>query len=79
MLTVALATLRTRWAAFAGTLAALALGVSVIATMALVLAAANGGSGHRTPERFAAVAALAQHADLAIGFKQVGRPAEREQ
>ena len=54
MLTVALATLRTRWVAFAGTLAALALGVSVIATMALVLASANGGGGHRSPERFAA-------------------------
>ena len=56
MLTVALATLtlRTRWVAFAGTLAALALGVSVIATMTLVLAAANGGGGHRSPERFAA-------------------------
>jgi putative ABC transport system permease protein len=54
MLTIALATLRTRWVAFAGTLAALALGVSVIATMALVLAAANGGGGHRSPERFAA-------------------------
>ena len=53
MLTVALATLRTRWVAFAGTLAALALGVSVIATMTLVLAAANGGGGHRSPERFA--------------------------
>ena len=47
MLTVALATLRTRWVAFAGTLAALALGVSVIATMTLVLAAANGGGGTR--------------------------------
>jgi putative ABC transport system permease protein len=54
MLTVALATLKTRWVAFAGTLAALALGVSVIATMALVLAAANDGGGHRSPERFAA-------------------------
>jgi putative ABC transport system permease protein len=54
MLPVALATLRTRWVAFAGTLAALALGVSVIATMTLVLAAANGGGGHRSPERFAA-------------------------
>jgi putative ABC transport system permease protein len=53
MLTVAVATLRTRWVAFAGTLAALALGVSVIATMTLVLAAAGGG-GHRSPERFAA-------------------------
>jgi putative ABC transport system permease protein len=54
MLTVALATLRTRGVAFAGTLAALALGVSVIATMTMVLAAANGGGGHRSPERFAA-------------------------
>ena len=53
MLTIALSTLRTRWVAFAGTLAALALGVSVIATMTQVLAAADGG-GHRTPERFAA-------------------------
>ncbi len=55
IVTVALATLRTRWVAFAGTLAALALGVSVIATMTLVLAAANGGGGHQSPERFAAV------------------------
>src|ERR1700733_5834988 len=55
MLTVALATVRTRWPAFAGTFAALALGVSVIATMTLVLAAASGGNPHQRPERFAAV------------------------
>jgi putative ABC transport system permease protein len=55
MLIVALATVRTRWAAFAGTFAALALGVSVIATMTLVLAAASGGNPHQRPERFAAV------------------------
>ncbi len=55
MLTVALATVRTRWAAFASTFAALALGVSVIATMTLVLAAASGGNPHQRPERFAAV------------------------
>lgn len=55
MLTVALATVRTRWAAFAGTFAALALGVSVIAMMTLVLAAASGGNPHQRPERFAAV------------------------
>ena len=54
MLTVALATLRTRWAAFAGTFAALALGVSVIAMMTLVLAAASAGNPHQSPERFAA-------------------------
>jgi putative ABC transport system permease protein len=55
MLTVALATVRTRWAAFAGTFAALALGVSVIAMMTLVLAAASGGGARQRPERFAAV------------------------
>lgn len=55
MLIFALATVRTRWAAFAGTFAALALGVSVIATMTLVLAAASGGNAHQRPERFAAV------------------------
>jgi len=55
MLTAALATVRTRWPAFAGTFAALALGVSVIAMMTLVLAAASGGNPHQRPERFAAV------------------------
>jgi len=54
MLTAALATVRTRWAAFAGTFAALALGVSVIAMMTLVLSAASGGTAHQRPERFAA-------------------------
>lgn len=53
-LTAALATVRTRWAAFAGTFAALALGVAVIAMMTLVLAAASGGTAHQRPERFAA-------------------------
>ena len=60
MLTAALATVRTRWAAFAGTFAALALGVSVIAMMALVLAAASGGTAHQRPERFAAAAFVIQ-------------------
>lgn len=54
MLTVALATVRTRRGAFAGSFAVLALGVSVIATMTLVLAAASGGGPHQSPERFAA-------------------------
>ena len=64
-LTVAVATLRTRWVAFAGTLAALALGVSVIATMTLVLTAANSGGGHQSPERFAAAPFVVQ-ADPAL-------------
>jgi putative ABC transport system permease protein len=54
MLTVAVATVRTRCAAFAGTFAALALGVTVIAMMTLVLAAASAGNPHQRPERFAA-------------------------
>jgi putative ABC transport system permease protein len=70
MLTVALATLRTRWVAFAGTLAALALGVSVIATMTLVLTAANGG-GHQSPERFAAAPFVIQ-ADPALRVHDAG-------
>ena len=49
MLTVALSTMRTRWAAFASTFAALAVGVSVIATMTLVLGAASGGNPRRRP------------------------------
>jgi putative ABC transport system permease protein len=55
MLTIALATLRAHWAAFAGTLAALALGVSVIATMAVVASAASASTAYQRPERFAAV------------------------
>jgi putative ABC transport system permease protein len=55
MLTVALATVRTRWAAYACTFATLALGVSVITIMTLVLAAASGGDARQGPERFAAV------------------------
>jgi putative ABC transport system permease protein len=65
IVTIALATLRTRWVAFAGTLAALALGVSVIATMTLVLTAANSGGGHQSPERFAAAPFVIQ-ADPAL-------------
>src|ERR1700729_3966091 len=60
MLTVALATVRTRWAAFAGTFAALALGVAVMATMTLVLAAASGGGAHQRPGRVAAAAFVIQ-------------------
>jgi putative ABC transport system permease protein len=56
MLNLALATLRTRATAFAGTLAALALGVSLIATMALVLSSAEQGNANQEPQRFAAAA-----------------------
>ncbi|HKT05443.1 MAG TPA: ABC transporter permease, partial [Rugosimonospora sp.] len=58
MLRLALATLRSHWVGFVGTLAALALGVAVIATMALVLTAASDGNPHREPVRFAAAPAV---------------------
>ncbi|MEV5704715.1 FtsX-like permease family protein [Actinoallomurus sp. NPDC052274] len=57
MLSIALATLKARWTAFAGAFVALALGVSIIATMGLVLAAAATGP-HRSPQRFADVPAV---------------------
>ena len=68
MLTVALATVRTRWSTFAGTFAALALGVSVIATMTLVLASASAGNVHQRPERFAAARFVIQ-ADPSMGVR----------
>jgi putative ABC transport system permease protein len=68
MLTVALATLRTRWAAFVSTFAALALGVSVITMMTLVLAAASAGDPHQRPGRFAAVPYVIQ-VDPSLQFR----------
>jgi putative ABC transport system permease protein len=59
MLSVAAAGLRARWTSLAGPLAALTLGVAVIATMALVLGAASDDP-HRLPRRFAAAPAVVQ-------------------
>ncbi|MEV5573560.1 FtsX-like permease family protein [Spirillospora sp. NPDC052269] len=59
MLSVAVAGLRARWGTLVGPLAALALGVAVIATMALVLGAASADP-HRSPQRFAAAPAVVQ-------------------
>ncbi|MFB6613626.1 FtsX-like permease family protein [Streptomyces sp. NPDC056367] len=52
MLSVALHTLRTRWVTFAGSFVALALGVGLIATMGLALAATLDAP-QRQPERLA--------------------------
>lgn len=52
MLSVALRTLRSRWTSFAGTFVALALGVGLIATTGLALAASLAAPA-RHPERFA--------------------------
>ncbi|SPL93876.1 putative ABC transporter integral membrane protein [[Actinomadura] parvosata subsp. kistnae] len=43
MLSVALSTLRTRWVAFSGAFVALALGVGIIAAIALVMSSAIEG------------------------------------
>src|SRR6202522_806223 len=52
---LAVSTVRSQWSAFAGTLAALALGVGIVATMALVLGAAGAGGVHQSRSRFGAV------------------------
>jgi len=52
---LAVSTVRSQWSAFAGTLAALALGVGIVATMALVLNAASAGGVNQSPSRFGAV------------------------
>ncbi|MGK5642785.1 FtsX-like permease family protein, partial [Streptomyces sp. URMC 126] len=62
MLSLALATLRARRAAFAGAFLALALGTAVIAMTALALAA-TFGTPHPGPQRFAAAPAVVVPAD----------------
>jgi putative ABC transport system permease protein len=60
MVSIAAATLRARWVAFASSFVALTLGVCMIATMTLVLATATGGGAHQRTQRFAAVPAVIQ-------------------
>ncbi|WP_322752781.1 FtsX-like permease family protein [Frankia sp. Cas3] len=60
MLSIAAATLRARWVAFASSLVALTLGVCVIATMTLVLVTAAEGSSYQRAQRFAAVPEVIQ-------------------
>ncbi|WP_171171156.1 hypothetical protein [Streptomyces sp. I05A-00742] len=62
MLTLALATLRTRRAGFAGAFLALVLGTAVIATMALTLAA-TFGTPPPGPQRFATAPTVLVPAD----------------
>lgn len=71
MLRIALATVRSKWAAFASTFAALALGVSVIATMAVVASAAAASTAYQRPERFAAARFVIQ-ADPAMSVPGLG-------
>ncbi|MER5638985.1 FtsX-like permease family protein [Kitasatospora sp. NPDC002227] len=62
MLNLALANLRSRWTAFIGVFAALALGTGLISMMSLVLAA-TAGTPYPAPQRFAAATAVAVPAD----------------
>ncbi|MGV9853914.1 ABC transporter permease [Streptomyces sp. NPDC003442] len=62
MLSVALRTLRTRWAAFTGSFVALSLGVALTAVMGLALASSLDAPGHG-PERFAAAPIVVRGAD----------------
>ncbi|MER5429185.1 FtsX-like permease family protein [Streptomyces sp. NPDC002588] len=59
MLSVALLTLRARWAAFVGSFVALALGVGLLAVMGQALAAAQHAP-ERAPERFALAPVVVQ-------------------
>ncbi|GAB7108993.1 ABC transporter permease [Streptomyces phaeofaciens JCM 4814] len=62
MLSVTLRTLRARWAAFAGSFVALALGVGLLAVMGQALAASQQAPA-RTPERFAAAPVVVRGGD----------------
>ncbi|WP_055587617.1 ABC transporter permease [Streptacidiphilus griseoplanus] len=62
MLTVALATLRTRWTVFAGSFVALSLGVALLTAMGLALAS-TGDAPERQPQRFAAAPVVVRGAD----------------
>ncbi|MCL7377606.1 ABC transporter permease [Streptomyces sp. 35G-GA-8] len=62
MLSVALRTLRSRWTTFVGSFVALSLGVGLIATMGLALAASLDAP-ERRPERFAAAPVVVKGAD----------------
>ncbi|MER6875333.1 FtsX-like permease family protein, partial [Amycolatopsis sp. NPDC000673] len=60
MLDVALRTVRTRWVSFAGAFVALALGVGVITSIGLVMAAASAASDGLGVQRFATAPAVVQ-------------------
>lgn len=63
MLSIALRTARTRWVTFVGSFVALALGVGLIATMGLAIAATLDAP-QRLPERFAQAPVVVKGDDL---------------
>ncbi|MDQ0749815.1 putative ABC transport system permease protein [Streptomyces africanus] len=62
MLSVALRTLRTRWATFTGSFVALSLGVALLTVTGLALAS-SAGAPQRAPERFAAAPVVVKAQD----------------
>ncbi|MEU5594196.1 ABC transporter permease [Streptomyces sp. NPDC020298] len=75
MLTLALSTLRTRWATFTGGFIALFLGVTLLTVTGLTLAASLDAP-HRAPERFAAAPVVVKGADT---LRMATPAGEREQ
>jgi len=65
MLSIALQTIRTRWAAFVGTFTALVLGVGLVATVAVAFAAAFDVP-ELGPQRFSAAPVVVQETPHAV-------------
>ncbi|MFD7429443.1 FtsX-like permease family protein [Streptomyces sp. NPDC059818] len=71
MLSLVLQGIRTRWVTFAGSFVALALGVGIVATTGMALAA-TFDAPHRGPERFAAAPVLVRGEDRLRVDTQIG-------
>ncbi|GAA2625002.1 FtsX-like permease family protein [Actinomadura fulvescens] len=77
MLRIALLTIRTRWVAFVGSTIALTMGVGLVATMGLALAAALDTTATGGANRYGAAPALIKASDtlrVRVGDKTKGRP-----
>lgn len=80
MLSIALSTLRTRWALFAGTFVALSLGVALIASTGQVLDATRGTSKPSSPGRYDAAAVVVRAAQsFTVGFGTGGGAYDQRQ
>lgn len=76
MLSITLRTLRTRWATFVGSFVALALGVGLIATMGLALAA-TFDAPQREPERFALAPVVVKGNDVLSVATPIGERTQK--
>ena len=76
MLSLALRSMRTRWVTFIGSFVALALGVGLIATTGMALAA-TFGAPEREPERFAGAPVVVRAADTLRVATPIGERTQR--